>query len=203
MTEEKNTTQDVESQAPGTEVDATPTENGSAADAQAQPVGDTPLSLEEARLLQEKAAKAEENWDLYLRSKAELENYRRRATRERQEAVRYAAQGVIEKLLPVLDSFEKALEASQNGDAASISSLQEGVAMVHGQLRSALTDSGVQEIDAAGQVFDPNIHEAVAQHETSEVPEGQVLHQVRKGYKLHERLVRPATVVVAKAPSAS
>ncbi len=203
MTEEKNTTQDVESKAPGTEVDATPTENGSAADAQAQPVGDTPLSLEEARLLQEKAAKAEENWDLYLRSKAELENYRRRATRERQEAVRYAAQGVIEKLLPVLDSFEKALEASQNGDAASISSLQEGVAMVHGQLRSALTDSGVQEIDAAGQVFDPNIHEAVAQHETSEVPEGQVLHQVRKGYKLHERLVRPATVVVAKAPSAS
>ncbi len=203
MTEEKNTTQDVESQAPGTEVDATPTENGSAADAKAQPVGDTPLSLEEARLLQEKAAKAEENWDLYLRSKAELENYRRRATRERQEAVRYAAQGVIEKLLPVLDSFEKALEASQNGDAASISSLQEGVAMVHGQLRSALTDSGVQEIDAAGQVFDPNIHEAVAQHETSEVPEGQVLHQVRKGYKLHERLVRPATVVVAKAPSAS
>ncbi len=203
MTEEKNTTQDVESQAPGTEVDATPTENGSAADAKAQPVGDTPLSLEEARLLQEKAAKAEENWDLYLRSKAELENYRRRATRERQEAVRYAAQGVIEKLLPVLDSFEKAVEASQNGDAASISSLQEGVAMVHGQLRSALTDSGVQEIDAAGQVFDPNIHEAVAQHETSEVPEGQVLHQVRKGYKLHERLVRPATVVVAKAPSAS
>ncbi|MFM1942648.1 MAG: hypothetical protein RI897_1630 [Verrucomicrobiota bacterium] len=203
MTEEKNTTQDVESQATGNEADPTPTANGSTAQDQAPTAGDNPLAPEETRLLQEKAAKAEENWDLYLRSKAELENYRRRATRERQEAVRYAAQGVVEKLLPVLDSFEKALEASQNGDAASIASLQEGVAMVHGQLRSALTDSGVEEIDATGQVFDPNVHEAVAQHETSEVPEGQVLHQVRKGYKLHERLVRPATVVVAKAPSAS
>lgn len=203
MTEEKNTTQDVDSQASGNEVDATSDANVGASETLASAVGDTPLSPEETRLLQEKANKAEENWDLYLRSKAELENYRRRATRERQEAVRYAAQGVVEKLLPVLDSFEKALEASQNGDAASIASLQEGVAMVHGQLRSALTDSGVEEIDATGQAFDPNVHEAVAQHETSEVPEGQVLHQVRKGYKLHERLVRPATVVVAKAPSAS
>jgi molecular chaperone GrpE len=203
MTEEKNTAQDVESQATDNGTDTSTTANSAAPDTEAAATNTPPLSPEETQLLQEKAAKAEENWDLYLRSKADLENYRRRVTRERQEAVRYAAQGVVEKLLPVLDSFEKALEASQNSDSVSIASLQEGVAMVHGQLRTALTDSGVQEIDAAGQVFDPNIHEAVAQHETSEVPEGQVLHQVRKGYKLHERLVRPATVVVAKAPSAS
>jgi molecular chaperone GrpE len=77
-----------------------------------------------------------------------------------------------------------------------------GIEMVHGQLKSTLKDAGLEEIDAAGKVFDPAWHEAVSQKETNEVPEGQVVEQARKGYKLNERLLRPANVVVAKAPGA-
>jgi molecular chaperone GrpE len=161
-----------------------------------------PQTAEELQALQEKAAKADSNWDLYLRARAELENYRRRATRERQEAVRYAGQSVVEKLLPVLDSFEKAIEASQQSEAPSSASLLKGVTLVQTQLKSVLAEIGLQEIDAAGQAFDPNLHEAVAHQESEEAADGHVLQQIRKGYKLHDRLVRPATVVVAKAPQA-
>jgi len=157
--------------------------------------------VEDLQALQDKAAKADANWDLYLRERAELENYRRRATRERQDAVRYAGLNVVEKLLPVLDSFEKAIEASRQSDAPSLASLQEGVALVQSQLKSVLVEIGLQEVDASGQVFDPNLHEAVAHQESAEIADGHVLHQIRKGYKLHDRLVRPATVVVAKAPA--
>jgi molecular chaperone GrpE len=150
--------------------------------------------------LKTQAAKAAENWDLYLRARAELDNYRRRATRDRQEAVRYASQGLVEKLLPVLDSLEKAAEAAQTDDAKALESLREGVVLVQGQFRNALAESGIEAIDATGQPFDPNLHEAVAHHESAEVADGHVLQQIRKGYRLHERLVRPATVVVAKAP---
>jgi molecular chaperone GrpE len=160
-----------------------------------------PSVTDDLQALEEKAAKADANWDLYLRTRAELENYRRRAIRERQDAVRYAAQSVVEKLLPVLDSFEKAIEASQQSEAPSLASLQEGVTLVQTQLKSVLAEVGLLEIDATGEVFDPNLHEAVAHQESAEIADGHVLHQIRKGYKLHDRLVRPATVVVAKAPA--
>jgi molecular chaperone GrpE len=173
-----------------------------ATEAAAASIDSTQDAPDELRAIQEKAAKADAHWDLYLRARAELENYRRRATRERQEAVRYAHQSVVEKLLPVLDSLEKAIEASRENSGSTLTSLQEGVTLVQTQLKSILAEVGLQEIDASGQAFDPNLHEAVAHHESAEVADGQVLHQVRKGYKLHDRLVRPATVVVAKAPDA-
>ncbi len=74
--------------------------------------------------------------------------------------------------------------------------------MIHQQLRNVLLESGLEEVDAAGKMFDPNWHEAVSQQETAEVPEGQVLQQLRKGYKLRDRLIRPATVIVARKPAA-
>lgn len=180
-----------------------PAAENPSADQETASAGETlARSTEDIEVLQEKAAKADTHWDLYLRARAELDNYRRRATRERQEAVRYANQGLMEKILPVLDSLDKATEASQSGDHSALDALREGVSMVQGQLKSILVDAGVEEIDAAGQPFDPNLHEAVAHHESAEVADGHVLQQIRKGYKLHDRLIRAATVVVAKAPAA-
>ena len=155
--------------------------------------------------LKAEAAKAKEHWDKLVRTAADFENYKKRAARERQDAVKYANQALVEKLIPVLDAFEMAMTAATPAIAApadAMQSFQAGVNMIYQQLRRALTDAGLEEIDARNQPFDPNVHEAVAQQETAEVPEGQVVQQMRKGYKLRDRLVRPAGVVVAKAPGA-
>lgn len=158
-------------------------------------------SPEELAALVAKAEQAEALKERYLRAVAEMENFRKRAARERQEAVQYASQGLLEKLVPVLDNLDMALAAvngSQQG--ASVDTLKTGVGMVLGQLRSTLRDAGLEEIDGTGQAFDPAWHEAVSQVESAEVPEGNILQQLRKGYRLNQRLLRPATVVVAKAP---
>jgi molecular chaperone GrpE len=164
-----------------------------------EPLAPTAEQLEE---LQQRAAKAEENWERLVRATADFDNYKKRAAREKQEAIKFANESLLEKLVPVLDTFDMALAATQATDAKSVQSLQTGIGMVHQQLKSALKDAGLEEVDAAGKTFDPNLHEAVAQTETAEIPEGQVLQQMRKGYKLRERLLRPATVVVAKSPAA-
>lgn len=139
--------------------------------------------------------------DLALRSQADFDNFKKRAARERQDAIIFANEKLLQKLIPVLDNFDMALSAAAAAPAAA-QSLQTGVSMIFQQFRSALTESGLEEIDAAHQLFDPNFHEAVSQQESSEVPEGHVLQQLRKGYKIRERLLRPATVIVAKSPSA-
>lgn len=157
----------------------------------------TPEQLDE---LKTRAAKADENWERLLRTTADFDNFKKRAAREKQDAIRYANEGLLEKLVPVLDNFDAALAATQNNATGAAQSLQAGVAMIHQQLKKVLTDSGLEEVDATGQKFDPNLHEAVSQQETSEVAEGHVLQQLRKGYKLRDRLLRPATVVVAKKP---
>jgi molecular chaperone GrpE len=158
-----------------------------------------PAQLEELRA---KAAKADEHWDRLLRARADLENYRKRAVRERQEAVQSAQTGLLSRLLPALDSFEMALAAARSGEGVTVESLRTGIEMAYGQLKGALSESGLEEIAAIGQVFDPNLHEALLQQETAEVPEGRVLQQIRKGYRLKERLIRPASVIVAKKPAA-
>ena len=151
--------------------------------------------------LKAEAAKAKEYWDKLLRTAADFENYKKRATRERQEAVKFANEGIISTLIPVLDNFDMAMAATANAPDAAIQSLQSGISMIHQQLKKALADAGLEEVDATGQKFDPNLHEAVAQQESADVPEGHVLQQMRKGYKLRDRLLRPASVVVAKKPS--
>jgi molecular chaperone GrpE len=176
-----------------------------------EPIGeaDLPPTTEAAKLSPEqleelkcRAAKADENWERLLRTTADFDNFKKRAARERQEAIKFANESLIQKIVPVLDNFEMALAAAQSSSTDGSKSLSEGVAMIHSQLRQALTESGLEEISAAGQVFDPNLHEAVSQQESSEIAEGHVLQQLRKGYKLRERLIRPATVIVAKQPSA-
>jgi molecular chaperone GrpE len=146
-------------------------------------------------------SKADENWERLLRVTADFDNYKKRAAREKQEAIKFANENLLQKLIPVLDNFEMALAAAQSTPGAG-QSLQAGISMVQQQLRSALAENGLEEIDATGKVFDPNLHEAVAHNATTDVPDGHVLQQMRKGYKLKDRLLRPATVVVAKNPSA-
>ncbi|MDE3066540.1 MAG: nucleotide exchange factor GrpE [Verrucomicrobiota bacterium] len=158
----------------------------------------TPEQLEE---LKERAAKADENWERLLRATADFENFKKRAARERLESAQFAAAALIQKLLPVLDHFEMALAAAQKAEGNHLASFQAGVAMIQQQIKGVLSEAGLEEIDAGGKPFDPALHEAVSQQETVEAPEGQVVQQLRKGYKLRDRLLRPATVVVAKKPA--
>jgi molecular chaperone GrpE len=159
----------------------------------------TPEQLEE---LKQRAAKADENWDRLLRTTADLDNYKKRAAREKQDAIKFANENLINKLVPVLDALDMALVATQSAKNQATQSLQAGINMVYQQLKAVLTEAGLEEIDAAGKPFDPNLHEAVSQKETVEVPEDHVAEQLRKGYKLRDRLLRPASVVVARKPAA-
>lgn len=165
------------------------------------PVPHAPLTPEETEELKNRAAKADENWERLLRITADLENFKKRAAREKVDAIKFANESLIHKLIPVLDNFDMALLAVQSAAADSNQSLQAGITMIHQQLKSALADTGLEEVDAAGKTFDPNLHEAVSQKETTDVPEDQVVQQLRKGYKLRDRLLRPATVIVAKKPA--
>jgi molecular chaperone GrpE len=166
------------------------------------PVEPATLTPEQVEELKQRAGKADENWDRLLRTTADFDNYKKRAHREKQDAIRFANENLLEKLVPVLDSFDMAVAAAKNNQADAAQSLQTGINMVYQQLKSALTEAGLEELDATGKPFDPNLHEAVSQQETADLPEGQVVQQLRKGYKLRERLLRPATVVVSKRPAA-
>jgi len=159
------------------------------------------LSPKEVEALQAQAAKAREHWDKMLRTAADFENFKKRVARERQEAAKYLHEPLLQKLLPVLDHFDMALAAAQDAANPGAQSFQDGVQMIHQQLKTALTEAGLEEINALHTPFDPHWHEAVSQVETAEVPEGQVVQQLRKGYRLRDRLLRPASVMVAKAPA--
>jgi molecular chaperone GrpE len=158
----------------------------------------TPEQLAE---LQVRAAKAGEHWDRLLRVTADFENFKKRAARERIEAAQFANAALLQKLLPILDSFEMALAAAKGAQGASLDSLQAGITMIQQQLKTILTESGLEELDATGKPFDPAVHEAISQQESDSTPEGQVLQQIRKGYKFRERLLRPSAVIVAKKPA--
>ena len=150
-----------------------------------------PLTPEQIAELKTRAAKADENWERLLRITADLENYKKRAAREKQDAIKYAGESLLQKLIPVLDNFDMALLAVQSAASDSTQSMTAGISMIHQQLKSALVEAGLEEVDAAGKPFDPTWHEAVSEKETTEVPEGHVVQQLRKGYKLRDRLLRP------------
>jgi molecular chaperone GrpE len=160
------------------------------------------ISPEETEVLKTKAAKADEHWERLLRTTADFDNFKKRAAREKTEAVQYANVNLLQKLLPVLDNFEMALAAVEAVKEEKLASLKSGVAMIQQQLKNALTETGLEEIDATGKQFDPTLHEAVSQQESSDVKEGHVLQQLRKGYRMKDRLLRAATVIVAKPPVA-
>jgi len=135
--------------------------------------------------------------DLALRSQADFDNFRKRSAREKEDAVKYANASLLERLIPIIDNFELGLNAA-GGDAKS--PILAGMSMVAKQLKDFLAEFGVTPIDATGQTFDPNMHEAIAQEHDPKVPEGKVIRQVRKGFKLKDRLLRPANVIVSKGP---
>jgi molecular chaperone GrpE len=161
------------------------------------------LNPEQVEDLKQRASKADENWDRLLRVTADLDNYKKRAAREKQEAIKYANESLMEKLIPVLDNFDMALAAAQNGATDASDSFRAGVDMIQQQLKRTLAENGLEEVDATGKPFDPTLHHAVEQAVTTEVAEGQVVRQLRKGYKLRDRLLRPASVVVSTAPQAA
>ena len=185
-----------------TPVPAAPAASSRQTEATAEPVAVVQLEPEQIQELKSRAAKADENWDRLLRTTADFENFKKRAARERVETAQSAAASLIQKLLPVLDHFEMAQAAALTARDDKLSSLQAGVAMIQQQLKTVLAETGVEEIDATGKPFDPALHEAVSQLESAEIPEGHVIQQLRKGYRLRERLLRPATVIVAKKPAA-
>ncbi len=144
------------------------------------------------------AAQAVELKDRLLRSQADWDNSRKRILREKEDSVRYASEALLEKLLPVLDNFEMGMQAAKTTTDAK--SIAQGFEMVLSQLQQVLRDAGVEPIEAVGHPFDPHKHEALGHHESTEQPEGHVLTQLRKGYKLKDRLLRASSVFVAKPP---
>src|SRR5881296_2651686 len=162
-----------------------PTETASAAGTNRKATAETtaseaPLTPQQIEELKQKAAKADEHWDRLLRTTADLENFKKRAARERQEAIRFANASLFEKLIPALDNLDMALTAANNAEGDSVESLKAGITMIHTQLKNALAEAGLEEIDAANQPFDPNLHEAVSQEESAQTPEGHVVRQLRK-----------------------
>lgn len=162
-------------------------------EAEAQPQTVEELQAEVERL---RAELADEH-DRYLRAVAELQNYRRRVTREQQEKARYAGQDVLEQILPVMDNLQRILE---HEEAAGSEEFGRGVRLVVEEFFRVLDRVGVTVIDCAGEQFDPSLHEAVAVAETVEAPAGTVVAVDSPGYCLHDRCLRPARVVVATAP---
>jgi molecular chaperone GrpE len=116
--------------------------------------------------------------------------------REKEEAIRFANAGILEKLLPILDNFQLGLDAASNDEAAR--GIVSGFSMVHRQLDDFLVSSGLQPIDATGQPFDPKIHDALSHEADPSQPDGMVLRQTRRGYRLADRLIRPSSVIVNK-----
>jgi molecular chaperone GrpE len=136
-----------------------------------------------------------ESHERYLRVAADFENWKKRAVREREETVKNANERLLKDVIPVADNLERALATPGDSDA-----LREGVKLVLKQFTDILGRFGVKSFTSVGQPFDPSRHEALMQQETTEVPPNHVVSEMVKGYMLHDRLVRPAAVVVAKAP---
>ena len=148
--------------------------------------------------LEELQAKADENWDRYLRAAAEVENVRKRASRDVEHARKYALENFGRELLAVKDSLEMGLEAAGSADADS---LREGSEATLKLLATTLERFGVSEIDPEGEPFDPEQHEAMTMQPSADVEPGSVLTVIQKGYSLNGRLLRPARVVVASEPA--
>jgi molecular chaperone GrpE len=171
-----------------------------------EPITEVPIADEGAEPapplspLEQAQADARHWKELALRSAAELDNFRKRAAKERMDAVKYANGSLLETLLPVIDNFEFGLQAARaEGENSPVLM---GMSMVQKQITDFLKENGVDEIPTVGQKFDPNLHEAVSSQPTADAAEGMILTQLRRGYRLKDRLLRPASVVVAAAPQA-
>jgi molecular chaperone GrpE len=151
------------------------------------------------QLIAEAKAEALKNWDLYLRERADLENFRKRSQREKEDAIRFANDRLLKEMIPILDNLERAMEHA--GEEAGGEGLLQGVDMTVNMFRKVLEDFGVKSIVAIGEAFDPSLHQAMGHVETDEYPPNTVSAEFQKGYLLHDRLLRPSLVMVAKPPS--
>jgi molecular chaperone GrpE len=182
------------------EPDPAAQESGLADAAQTLPVSETPEEeLERLRLeVAAKTSEAAQNYDRFLRERADLENFKRRAQRDRADTLRFGAEPLVRDLLPIVDNLERALdhaEVSAEGDQ-----LVQGVRLVLKAALDVLARHGVSRIDATGQPFDPAFHEAIAQVADDQVEPNHVVQQLQPGYRLHDRLLRPAQVTVSGGP---
>ena len=142
-------------------------------------------------------ARAQDHYDRLLRISAEFDNYKKRTSREMSEIRKYASEGLCRDLLTVVDNLERAMEAAEaNGNANG--SMLEGIGMTHKELLKVLDKYHVRPLAAVGEIFDPNLHQAVLQEPAEDKPANTVLREFNKGYMIRERLLRPAMVVVAK-----
>lgn len=173
-----------ETETPATETDASPVQEG----------GKDEFS-ELVKKLDEATAEVAEQKERYLRTVADLENYRKRSLREKEEARRQANFGLVEDLLPVLDNFKLGLKSAEQHEGGAV--YAEGFRMILTQMESALKQNGLEEIKPDNAVFDPNFHEAVAHIPHDEIEDGHIVEVQRIGYKLHERLLRPAAVIIS------
>ena len=177
----------------------TPEESNETVDQPENERADAPEAKPELSELEQAQAEAAEMKSRYLRSVADLENYRKRMAREKSEILRSAAGGVIECLLPVLDNLKLGLQAAaQHPEAKDVT---EGFKMVDEQLRRTLAEQGAEELVPDGEPFDPNLHECIAQQPSDTVPEDHVISTTRSGYRLNERLLRAANVIVSNGPA--
>lgn len=173
-----------------------PTNPEVAPDAGAAPSDNAPVAEDPVAIARKEAGAAHER---YLRAVADLENFRKRTAREKDELRQFAASGVIEDLIPVLDNLSLGLAAAkQQADGQSV---VQGVSMVLEQFKGALARHGLKEINPAGAVFDPNQHECIAHQPSADVKEENVMQVVRPGYSLNGRLLRPASVIVSSGPA--
>ena len=146
--------------------------------------------------VQELQKESEKHYDLYLRSQAEMENIKRRNKKDKEDWLKFANESLIKEMLPVLDNLEKALSHSNNEN--SIDALKEGIHLTLKGLKDSLSRSGLEEVKALGEPFDPCFHEAVSEISDSRAKPGTVVTELQKGYVLNRRLIRPAMVVVNK-----
>jgi len=147
--------------------------------------------LEKARELQKESDK---NYDLYLRSQAEMENIKKRNRKEKEDYLKFASESLIKEMLPVLDNLEKALSHSDNEN--NVNALKEGIRLTLKGLKDTLSKSGLEEVKGLGEPFDPCFHEAVSEMDDPKAKPGTVITELQKGYTLNTRLIRPAMVVV-------
>ena len=173
----------------------------SRARAQAEAPGSPEASAETARI-EDLSAELVETKDRLIRLQADFENFRRRAQREREEAVRYGTQNLFKDLLTTVDNLDRAIEHARRGTGDAENLLQ-GVELVHKGLLGLMARHGVVEVEALGKPFDPAHHEAMAQTPNASVAPNTVLEVLQKGYKLRDRLLRPARVIVARPEEAA
>jgi molecular chaperone GrpE len=155
------------------------------------------------QLHEEKVKESADQTEKFLRLQAEFENFRRRGLKEKQESFKFGHQNLVKDLLSAVDNLERALEHGAQYAGSDVKGILDGVELVHREILGTFAKHGVREIEAAGQLFDPAVHEAMGQMPSADVPANSVLEVLEKGYMIHDRMLRPARVIVSREATES